>query len=98
MFFERKGGPISPSVGFEIFTTQTKEKEDGHFEDELVGNVDIPDPKLFKLDYLIQNNVPLKDVNTKILGGSFEDLGETDGGIVVNDGSESVSEESGKEE
>ena len=97
MFFERKGESIHPSVGFEIFTTQTKEKEDGHFEDELIGNMDIPDPKLFKLDYLIQNNVPLKQVNTKILGGSFEDLGETDSGIVVSDGSESVSTESGEE-
>lgn len=98
MFFERKGESIHPAVGFEIFTTQTKEKEDGHFEDELVGNVDIPDPKLFKLDYLIQNNVPLKQVNTKILGGSFEDLGENDSGIVVNDNPESATEESGTEE
>lgn len=85
MFFERKGESIKPAVGFEIFTTQTKEKEDGHFEDELVGNVDIPDPRLFKLDYLLQNNVSMQQVNTKILGGSFEDLGETDSGIVVND-------------
>lgn len=83
MFFERKGESIKPAVGFEIFTTQTKEKEDGHFEDELVGNIDIPDPRLFKLDYLLQNNVDLKQVNTKIFGGSFEDLGETDNGIVV---------------
>lgn len=83
MFFNRQGESIHPSVGFEVFTTQSKEKEDGHFDDELVGNVELPDPALFKLDYLLQNNVNLKQVNTKILGGSFEDLGETDNGIVV---------------
>lgn len=85
MFFERKGESIHPSVGFEILTTQSKEQGDGHFEDELIGNVDVPDPKLFKLDYLLQNNVSLKQVNTKILGGSFEDLGQIDDSIVVND-------------
>ena len=67
MFFERKGQTILPAISSEIFTTQTRQKEDGHFEDELIGNVDIPDPKLFKLDYLLQNNITMHQVNTKIL-------------------------------
>lgn len=85
MFFPRKGQSILPSISSEIFTTQTKEKEDGHYEDELVGNVDLPDPRLFKLDYLLQNNVSMEQVNTKILGGSFEDLGEINSGVVIDD-------------
>lgn len=97
MFFERKGESIKPAVGFEIFTTQAKEKEDGHFEDELVGNIDIPDPRLFKLDYLLQNNVSMQQVNTKILGGSFEDLGETDSGVFVNSDASATDDESARE-
>lgn len=98
MFFPRKGQSIQPSISSEIFTTQTKEKEDGHYEDELVGNVDLPDPKLFKLDYLLQNNVSMEQVNTKILGGSFEDLGEIGSGVVIDDDPESTTQESGTEE
>lgn len=98
MFFERKGQSIQPAISSEIFTTQTKEKEDGHFEDELVGNIDVPDPKLFKLDYLLQNNISMQQVNTKILGGSFEDLGENDSGVVVDDNTQSDSEKSGTQE
>lgn len=98
MFFERKGQSIQPAIASEIFTTQTREKEDGHFEDELVGNACIPDPKLFKLDYLLQNNISMQQVNTKILGGSFEDLGENDGGVVVNDDSTHSVEQNTTEE
>ena len=94
MFFERKGQTILPAISSEIFTTQTRQKEDGHFEDELIGNVDIPDPKLFKLDYLLQNNITMHQVNTKILGGSFEDLGEDDSGIVINGNSSDSVEQS----
>ena len=94
MFFERKGQTILPAISSEIFTTQTRQKEDGHFEDELVGNVDVPDPRLFRLDYLLQNNVALEQVNTKILGGSFEDLGEDDSGIVINGNSSDSVEQS----
>lgn len=97
MFFERKGQTILPAISSEIFTTQTRQKEDGHFEDELVGNVDVPDPRLFRLDYLLQNNVALEQVNTKILGGSFEDLGEDDSGIVI-DGNSSNSVKQSTEE
>ena len=75
MFFKRS----EPSKGVALFgeiqeTRLVPNGDNGLMVSELVGQTELPDPKLFSLRAQIDAGVPLKRVDTKILrGGLYED-------------------------
>ena len=75
MFFKR----CEPSKGIAPFgeiqeTRLVPNGDNGLMVSELVGQSELPDPKLFSLQAQIDAGVPLKRVDTKILrGGLYED-------------------------
>ena len=75
MFFKRS----EPSKGVAPFgeiqeTRLVPNGDNGLMVSELVGQTELPDPKLFSLQAQIDAGVPLKRVDTKILrGGLYED-------------------------
>ena len=75
MFFKRS----EPSKGVAPFGEIQENRlvpngDNGLMVSELVGQTELPDPKLFSLQAQIDAGVPLKRVDTKILrGGLYED-------------------------
>lgn len=99
MFFKRS----EPSKGVAPFgeiqeTRLIPNGDNGLMVSELVGQTELPDPELFKLQAQIDAGVPLKRVDTKILrGGLYEDA-ENLFGNGVDDSSSSDSSQEMKNE